>query len=231
MVTIAQQFNGPPTTGNGGYASGLVAAALGHEGPVRTMLRTPPPLDTPLTWEHDDAEVRLLTHGGAVVGIAEPGRFERDAPAFVDADGVEAGLKAYPGFHDHPFDLCFTCGTQREPGDGLRIFSGPIDAGLTAAPWDAHEAFAEEDGRIGPAITWAAMDCPGGWAADFSRQPMLLGTMTAEVYRAPEPGRRYHAVGRLEGRDRRKFFTATALYTPEGELLGRAEQIWIQIDL
>lgn len=231
MVTIAQQFNGPPTTGNGGYVSGLVAAALDHEGPVAAMLRTPPPLDTPLTWEHDDEEVRLLTHGGAVVGIAKPGSFEREAPAFVDAEGVEAGLKAYPGFHQHPFDLCFTCGTQREPGDGLRIFSGPVEERTTAAPWDAHEAFAEEDGLIGAPVTWAALDCPGGWAADFSEQPMLLGTMTAEVYQAPEAGRRYHAVGQLDRQDRRKFFTATALYTPEGELIGRAEQIWIQIDL
>lgn len=233
MVTIPRQFNGPPTSGNGGWVSGLIASAFatrGHDGPITTRLRMPPPLSTPLAWEHDDSSTRLLTHGGAVVGTAEPGAFTREPPRHVDADEVARGLKAYPGFEQHPFDLCFTCGTARAEGDGLRLFSGPIDDGLTAAPWHVHPGFAH-DGVIGTPVVWAALDCPGGWAADFTAQPMVLGTMTASVLHHPEPGSTLHAVGQLARRDGRKFFTSTALYTADGELVGRSEQVWIEIDI
>lgn len=233
MVTIPRQFNGPPTSGNGGWVSGLIAAAFasrGHAGPISARLRMPPPLATPLAWEHDDSSARLLTHGGAVVGTAGPGAFTREPPPFVDADDVAHGLASYPGFEHHPFDLCFTCGTARAEGDGLRLFTGPVGDGLTAGPWHAHPAFAS-DGAIGTPVLWAALDCPGGWAADFTAQPMVLGTMTASVEQAPEPGSTLHAVGRLDRRDGRKFFTSTALYTPAGDLVGRSEQVWIEIDL
>ena len=132
MVTIAKQFNGPPASGNGGYASGVVAGAREHRGPVEVRLTTPPPLDTPLTFENDPEESRLVTHGGALVGLSRPGEFSREAPRFADAAEIEAGRAAYPGFADHPFDHCFTCGTRRGEGDGLRIFSGPIAEGITS---------------------------------------------------------------------------------------------------
>jgi hypothetical protein len=234
MVTIPRQFNGPPDSGNGGWVCGLIAQARlgqGHEGPTSSRLRMPPPLATPLAWEHDTDESRLLTHGGAVVGTAGPGSFTREPPPFVDAEAVRAGLAAYPGFTTHPFDQCFTCGTARGDGDGLRIFSGPVGDDLTAGPWVVHEAFGEPDGTVGTPVAWAALDCPGGWAADFSVQPMVLGTMTAEVYSSPVVGRTYHAVGQLARRDGRKFFTGTALYSPDGELVGRAEQVWVEIDM
>lgn len=230
MVTIAKRFNGPPNSGNGGYVSGLIAEALRHDGPVQTTLNTPPPLETPLSWERDLDTLRLVTHGGAVVGQAQPGSFDRQPPRFTTDTEVEKGRAAYRGFVSHPFDTCFTCGTRRAEGDGLRIFSGPVEPGLTAAPWDAHESLADDDG-IGVPIAWAALDCPGGWAADFSMRPMLLGTMTAEVSAVPRPGRRYHATGAFHHRHGRKFSTGTALYTADGDLIGRAEQVWIQIDL
>lgn len=234
MVTIARQFNGPPASGNGGYVSGMVAQAhldQGHTGPVTARLLLPPPLETPLAWEHDDEQTRLTTHGGAVVGTAAGGEFAAEPPRFAAADEVAAGRAAYPGFAHHPFALCFTCGTARAEGDGLRIFTGPIGDDLTAAPWHVHESFAGPDGRTSTAVAWAALDCPGGWAADFTAQPMVLGTMTAEVVRAPLAGETLHAIGRLVRHEGRKFVTATALYTPEGELVGRSEQVWIEINL
>ncbi|GAA2086918.1 hypothetical protein IDH50_08330 [Aeromicrobium tamlense] len=234
MVTIPRQFNGPPDSGNGGWVSGLVAQARleqGHTGPVTSRLRMPPPLDTPLAWEHDADETRLMTHGGALVGTSAPGSFTREPPPFLDAKTVQTGYDGYPGFTTHPFDQCFTCGTGRGEGDGLRIFTGPVGDDLTGAPWHVHEAFGEDDGAVGVPVAWAALDCPGGWAADFSVQPMVLGTMTAEVYSAPVVGETYHAIGQLAQRDGRKFFTSTALYTPDGELVGRSEQVWIEIDV
>jgi hypothetical protein len=234
VVTIPGQFNGPLHSGNGGYVAGLLAQEAGGDEPVTSTLRIPPPLDVPLSWERDDTEVRLLTAGGAVVGSASPGAFAREVAPRPSLEDAAAGLAHYPGFNHHPFDHCFTCGTARAHGDGLRLFAGPIDPaepGHTAAPWTPHEAFAGPDGAVDLPVAWAALDCPGGWAADFSRHTMVLGRMTAQVSRRPRAGESYVAVGRLHAQEGRKFLTDTALYAEDGELLGRAEQTWIQVDI
>lgn len=228
MVTIPAQFNGPDHSGNGGYVAGMLAREIGP-GPVTSSLRIPPPLDVALSFEHDGEDVRLLTAGGAVVGSASPGEFVREAPAAPTPEQAEAGLAAYPGFEHHPFDRCFTCGTARDEGDGLRLFTGPISDHRTAAPWTPHDAFGGEDGLLDVPTAWAALDCPGGWAADFAKQTMVLGRMTAEIFRQPRAGEALLSVGELSARDGRKFSTSTALYGLDGELLGRAEQIWIEI--
>ena len=80
-------------------------------------------------------------------------------------------------------------------------------------------------------VMWAAMDCPGGWAADFTKNSIVLGRMTAEVTRRPVSGEPCIATGRLHEQVGRKFFTDTALYAEDGELLGHAEQVWVLIDL
>ncbi|MEV7398735.1 hypothetical protein [Aeromicrobium sp. NPDC092404] len=233
MVTIPGQFNGPLHSGNGGYVAGLLAQELGGDEPVTSTLRIPPPLDVPLSWEHDGDEVRLLTAGGAVVGTATPGGFVRDVAPCPSPEEAAAGAAHFPGFAHHPFDHCFTCGTARDEGDGLRLFAGPIDpevAGHTAAPWTPHDAFAGPGGSVDLPVAWAALDCPGGWAADFTRHMMVLGRMTAQVLRRPRAGEPCVAVGRLHAQDGRKFLAETALYAEGGELLGRGEQTWIEVD-
>lgn len=230
MVTIPAQFNGPVHSGNGGYVAGMLAAEHGGTEPVTSTLRLPPPLEVPLSWEHDGDTVRLLTAGGAVVGEAQTGGFVREAPACPTPEQADAAQADYAGFRHHPFDRCFTCGTAREDGDGLRLFSGPVGDGRTAGPWTPHEAFGGPDGHLDLPTTWAALDCPGGWAADFTRQVMVLGRMTAQVLRTPRVGEPLIGVGDLAARDGRKFLTGTALYTRDGELLGRSEQVWIEID-
>lgn len=228
MVTIPAQFNGPERSGNGGYVCGLLAEEHGATISTST-LRQPPPLDTPLTWEQDGDDVRLLTAGGATIGSAVTGSFARDPVPCPTLEEAETGLAAYPGFHHHPFDHCFTCGTKRGEGEGLRLFTGHYADGHTAGPWSPHEAFAQPDGALSLPVAWAALDCPGGWAANFAEHTMVLGRMTAEVVRSPRPGEQLLATGRLDERDGRKFLTSTTLYTREGEMLGRAEQTWIEI--
>jgi len=232
QTIIAKQFNGPDNSGNGGYVCGLIADQLwGVIGARTASLRTPPPLDTPLGWEAGEDTVSLIGPPSTVVGTAVPGEFTDDVLPSPTLELAQIGMDAYPGYHHHPFDRCFTCGTARAEGDGLRLFTGPIDDSTVAAPWTPHENFGGQDGRLSVPIMWAALDCPGGWAADFNKQPMVLGRMTAEVYRLPLVGEACLSVGGLRRIERRKFFTSTALYTVGGELLGRAEQIWIGIDL
>ena len=224
------QFNGPMRSGNGGYVCGLLADEHGADIGTST-LKQPPPLDTPLTWERDGDEVRLVTAGGAIIGTAVTGSFAREpVPCPTEAE-AEAGHAAYAGFHTHPFDHCFTCGTKRAEGDGLRVFAGPCAEHRTATAWSPHEAFARPDGALNVPVSWATLDCPGGWAADFAERPMVLGRMTGQVLRRPRPGEDLFATGRLDEHTGRKFLTSTALYTRDGELLGRAEQTWIEIEM
>lgn len=230
MVTIPAQFNGPLRSANGGYACGLLAEELGAS-VTSSTLRQPPPLDTPLTWERDGEELRLVTAGGAIVGSAVAGSFAGEpVPCPTEAEAA-TGLADYPGFHEHLFDHCFTCGTQRGEGEGLRLFPGPCGDGRTATPWTPHEAFAQPDGALSNPVTWAALDCPGGWSVGFDNVAMVLGRMTAEVLRRPRPGERLLATGRLDRHEGRKYFASTALYSRDGEMLGRAEQTWIEIEI
>lgn len=199
-------------------------------GVVTSTLLQPPPLDTTLNWEaQPDRELHLLTAGGAVIGTAVPGAFTDDPAPRITATEAAAGYDAYLGHDQHPFERCFTCGTARDEGDGLRLFTGPIADDRTAAPWHVHEAFADVDGTVSAPITWAALDCPGGWTAGFPETVLLLGRMTAEITRRPTAGENLLATGWLRHQDGRKRNTSTALYTADGELVGRSEQVWISI--
>src|SRR5215510_12726394 len=51
-VTISSRFNGPPSSGNGGYSCGVVASFIG--GPAAVSLRRPVPLDRALALRHED---------------------------------------------------------------------------------------------------------------------------------------------------------------------------------
>ncbi|MFL6089737.1 MAG: hypothetical protein ACJ71Z_06325 [Aeromicrobium sp.] len=232
MVTIPGQFNGPLRSGNGGWVCGLLAEEWAHRhgaGIVTSTLRQPPPLDTTLTWEEADDELRLLTAGGAVIATAAAGSFVDEPPPVVTRAEADAGHAVYPGYENHPYDHCFACGTKRQPGDGLRLFTGPIGDNRSAAPWHVHEAFADDSGRVSVPVAWAGLDCPGAWAAGFSETPWLLGRMTAELYRRPEANETLLATGWVRGQDGRKQFTSTALFTEDGDLVGRSEQIWLSI--
>ena len=77
-VTIPPRFNGPPTSGNGGYSCGLLALQINCPSLVR--LQHPPPLDTPLVLKRQgDGGVEMFD-GTQLVGTAEPLQLELDVP-------------------------------------------------------------------------------------------------------------------------------------------------------
>ncbi|WP_163697243.1 hypothetical protein [Mycolicibacterium sarraceniae] len=79
----------------------------------------------------------------------------------IPADAADALADA-----NHLFRSCFTCGPDREPGDGLRIFvKRPPGQSVLADRWIADASLADDDGAVRPEIGWAALDCPGRWAA------------------------------------------------------------------
>jgi len=216
-VVIGTRFRGPTGSGNGGWTAGLLAEATGHDGPVQVTLRMPPPLERPLRIEGG-----RLMDGEALVAEAEPATLGPQVEG-VDVETARAAEQRYPGRQRHPFPQCFVCGPEREPGDGLRLSPGPVGLGRTACTWTPHT-------YLPATYAWAALDCPGGWTSDIVGRPMVLGRITAEVHSPLTGGHTYVVVGTHLGTQGRKARTATALLDPDGQVLGRAEQVWIAVD-
>lgn len=240
-LTVPARFNGPPTSGNGGWTCGAVAEAAGTLGavpPLTVSLKAPPPLDVELTLTPDDgAGWTLAGPDGGPVAVVRPdavlvGKDADPGPA-VDLKTVRAAEASYGGLSGHPFPTCFVCGPDREPGDGLRIFPGrlPEDAGeRVAATWTPAPSVADSDGRVGTAVTWAALDCVGGWSSDLEKRPMVLAAMSAGLeprQAPPETGSAYVVVGRHVRTEGRKTWTASGMYDDRGRLVARAQHLWI----
>lgn len=182
-------------------------------------------------------EPLLASHDGQPVLSATPATQAPTPAAPVDLDTARAAEANYPGLTTHPFPTCFSCGTGREPSDGLRIFPGPVGEGRVAATWtpdqsvaaDWHE-YRDAVAEVGHAVTWAALDCAGAWAADCGERPMVLGTMTAQLFSLPVIGEPHVVVGESRGGSGRKQLSATSLYDAKGRLVGTAEHVWIVVD-
>ena len=244
-LIVPARFNGPARSGNGGFVCGTLAERVPGAAAVEVTLRTPPPLDTPMTVTGGDG-ITTLGMGDVVVATARPveedpstGSGHRlEAVDEVPPDVAAAAMLGYPGLRGHPCPTCFACGPDRNEGDGLRIFPGPIDGdrGRVASLWVPAPSHAEStdlvDGvqRCGLGVTWASLDCIGGWSEDLEGRPMVLGRMTARVDARPVVGEPHVVVGRALGRDGRKSFTASTLYDADGRVVASARHVWLQVD-
>ena len=216
-IVIDGRFNGPDGSANGGYTCALIAREVGE--PCEVTLRAPPPLETPLRFDGE-----RLWHGDDL--IAESRRFddELDPPPPIAFEDAERASERYPGFREHAYPRCFTCGPER--ADGLRIFTGPVRDGLFAAPFVLRRTV-----RLSPSneLVWAALDCPGAIAVgQTERAEYLLGRMAARVDDVPRAGERCVVTARPLGGEGRKGYAATAAYGEDGRLLGVARQTWIE---
>jgi hypothetical protein len=62
QVVIGRRFNGPPSSGHGGYSAWIAAQFI--DGAAEVSLRRPPPLETPLDVHRgDDGSVELTQEG------------------------------------------------------------------------------------------------------------------------------------------------------------------------
>ena len=59
---------------------------------------------------------------------------------------------------------------------------------------------------------------------------MVLGTMTARVLDRPAVGEPHVIVAWQRGSEGRKHHSGSALFSPGGDLLARAEATWIAVD-
>ena len=220
-MRIPARHSGPPGSANGGITCGRVAAYVAA--PVaQVTLRRPPPLDTDLRVDVAGGAVRLLD-GEHLVAEALPGEVDVEPQQPVDVATAAAAAQRYAGLRAHPFPSCFTCGTDREPPDGLGLRPGPVGTDHVAAVWTPVDA--------DRAVVWAALDCPGGWATDLAGRPMVLGRMTLRLDAEPVVGQPHVVQGWVVQRDGRKTHCGTSLRDADGRLLAVARQTWVAVDL
>lgn len=226
-IIIPQRFCGPSDSGNGGYTCGLVAAAI--RGPAEVRLNKPPPLNTPLRVVSAPGEKFQILSDEELIAEAKPVSLELPVPSPISFHEAEQVSKNYLGFKDHRYPTCFVCGPKRKEKDGLRIFPGPVpDKNLVAAPWIPDETLGDKQGRVRPEFIWAALDCPGAFAAMTDHFPiLLLGTLTATIEGEIRTGDRIVVMGWSLGNEGRKLFVGSALYSEPGKLLAKAKGVWI----
>jgi hypothetical protein len=231
-IVIAQQFCGPPNSGNGGYVCGVLAKDL--EGPVTSVLRARVPLDVGLDLALAEGAAVMTDAAGGLIGRGDPAAagLLPEPPTPPTAEAARAAGERYPGHEQQYHPICFTCGVDRREGDGLRVFPGQLDgapAGHVACLWTPDPAFADADGLAATEVIWAALDCPGffAWVVKEGRHGALLGTMTGEVLRRPKAGEACIVTAWPLTREGRKETAGVALFSTDGELLARGHQVWI----
>jgi len=226
-IYIDARFNGPPHGGNGGYAAGLIAAAIGQNVAVRLLQRVPLNRDLSIAprsgerWEVRDGEQLIATAARTSLQTDVPA-----APSYVDA--LEAS-KNYAGFNQQVFPSCFVCGPARQRDDGLRIFPGFVPGtGVVAAPWLPGSPLDDGTGKVRPEFIWAALDCPGYFASFNSGTPALLGELSVHIDRLVHVDEPCVVIGwriLLEGR---KCRAGTALFDEDGERCALGVATWVE---
>jgi hypothetical protein len=217
-VTIAERFNGPPGTGNGGYVCGLVAGEIGTSAQVSLFL--PPPLGVPLTLQRTVPGVMRLLNGDAVVAEGRDGTPTVSLPSPPSIEEAREAAEHYAGFDptEHPYPRCFVCGPEHP--SGLRVFPGPFEGGL-ACTWTPSSP--------DPAFVWAALDCPSGFACIPPGSASVLAAMTAHVPAPVEVGREYVISAWKVSTEGRKHRGASALFDSGGAVVAYAEALWITL--
>ncbi|MFJ8044025.1 hypothetical protein ACIRBX_26335 [Kitasatospora sp. NPDC096147] len=232
-LTIPSRFNGPATAGNGGYVCGSVAALARElgDGPAAVTLHAPVPVDLPLDVRRKGSRLHVW-HGeeliaSAALSTAPIGRVDPVDPAVARTSSERFG-----GHTGHPFPTCFVCGMERAAEDGLRLTPAPVP-GLehtAACLWRPTAAVAGPDGTVPPEIVWSVLDCPGGWTADPTVEPMVLGRMWARIDRLPAVGEECVVVARQDTRNGRTMTNTSTLYDAAGLPFADASAIWVAVN-
>jgi hypothetical protein len=228
LLVIARRFRGPPTSGNGGYTCGMLAAAASK--PVEVRLIKPPPLDQRLEIVDDPATGGLrLMDGAETVATATPRTFELEVPRPPSYAAALAAVSNYEGFQEHAYSDCFVCGPVRQRGDGMRVFAAPIPGmDLVAAAWIPDRSLCDADGKVLPEYMWAARDCPGFFATGAAIRGPLLGTYAARIDRCVHLDAPCVVIGWALKHEGRKHVVGTAIFDNFGELCGRALATWVE---
>jgi hypothetical protein len=226
-IVIASRFNGPSGSGNGGYVCGLLARDI--DGPSQATLRLPPPLEKPIELRRENGGAALYD-GDTLIGEAKPVAFDLTAPPAPSLAEARDAEKRYTGFINHRYPTCFVCGHARAAHDGLDLFTGKVEGrDMVACAWAPAADLADEHGVVRPEFVHAALDCPSYWALAHAGKPALLASLTASIDAPlPRAGETLIVAAWPVREEGRKHWGAAALYTANGNVIARAEALWIE---
>lgn len=226
VISIAPRFNGPPSSGNGGYTAGLIAQAIGE--PVAVRLHQPIPMQRDL--HIDEADDRWIVRDGEqLIATATRTNLAIDVPAAPSRSEAVASSTRFVGFTQHSYPDCFVCGPNRKPHDGLRVFPGAVaNTPILAAPWTPDATLADAARRLPVEFIWAALDCPGCFAT-VSTKPALLGEIAVRVERIVNIDEPCVAIAWAIAHEGRKHRAGTALFGAAGELCAVGVATWIEV--
>lgn len=226
---IAPRFCGPPRSGNGGYTCGRIAKHI--QGTAAVRLKAPPPLDAELRLESNGDEARLF-HGEAIVGEGRRSQLDLELPPDPGYQRAEDSSRTFIGFKTHAFPGCFVCGTQRDSGDGLRIFPGRVgEAETIAAPWIPDASLADETGRVASEFLWSALDCTAAFTVlpDDPAVAIVLGELCASLLDDVRAGEKCTVIAWPLGQEGRKRYAGSAIYGEDGRKVALARSVWIEV--
>lgn len=240
-VTIPARYKGPPTIANGGYVCGILARYI--DGVSDVMIKLPAPLDRELKIASGSDGSYYLVDGDQIVVQAKPGDLDLavpDAPAYeAAAEAAKTSIAVKPSPHPrmtghgiHP--ICFCCGADVPDGEGLKIHPGCIDGlNLVAAPWTPSPEYGDERGFVRPEFIWTALDCPGAFALRelTDAMPGLSGRLIGHIEIPLRCGEPCVVAAWPVGIDGRKLYAGTALFNPEGRIVGRTLATWFSMPL
>jgi hypothetical protein len=232
-VIIDPRYNGPKTSGNGGWVAGSLARLLGT-GSVSVALRAPAPLAVPMLvrWQGDGSAT--LENGGTLIAEATAAPLQLDVPKAPDPGEAEAaGVLAHKVSAQFganwPYAHCFGCGFART--DGLGIVPGPVgNDGIVATTWMPPSSVADASGQLAIEATWAALDCSAGiaWIHRLGvGTPIVTARMTAVIDQPLQVGRQYTVIGWPIAQEDRKLHAGTAIFDAAGKVQARSRQLWL----
>jgi hypothetical protein len=227
-LVVPGRFNGPLTSGHGGYCSGVIAGLA--EGPAEVTLRSPVPLDRPLEVVRENAGSVRVLEGETLVAVARPtSDLQLDVPAPVSVEEARLAATRYRGTADGLFGGCFVCGRGR--GDALGVFAGSVEGReLVASPWTPPDWTADAEGRVLPEFVWSVLDCPTYFAAYPNGDlPMsFLGRLTATLDAPVIAGEEHVVIAWPIEADGRKRHAAAAVLSSDGVPLAVARALMIE---
>ncbi|MCW2928429.1 MAG: hypothetical protein JWM86_2397 [Thermoleophilia bacterium] len=252
-ITIPAWANGPDGSGNGGWTAGLLAGQLAQAPRgVAVSLRVPPPLDRALRIEPaGDGGITLwddATEEPVLVASADPEDVELQVPDVVRGISLARAQVAttnFPFRDQHPFPRCVSCGTARDPElPALHLHAGLVpacvildDAGeltpVFAAPWTPSIDMADGDDLTTASVAarWSALDCPSAApvADPEAENPVVLARIAVRLDAEVSIGHPHIVAAWRLAVDGRKRWTASVLMDADGDVLGIARALWIEV--
>lgn len=228
QIKISSRFCGPIDSANGGYTCGILSKAI--EGTAEVTLKHPPPINKLMEIRQTEGNKYVLYNEDMIIAEAKPAELELVPPQPPNIKDVELSTLKEEDITDHYFPDCFVCGPKRSPGDGLRIFPGPVkDKAYIAAVWIPDTSLSDENGYLKNEFVWSALDCPSGWAIVIEKMRfIILGRLVVQISKKVKPNKKFIVLGWKLSEEGRKIYAGTALYSDEGQLYAKGKATWIE---